>query len=208
MTTAWERVTSLFGAARELDADARAAFLDAACGGDVELRSAVESLLAEDGRDDGFLATPSNGAIRDLLDDAFAAGLASGEVLKDRYRIEERLGTGGQAVVYRATDLTLARTVVVKVMRADARANRRLKGRFELEMQALSRIDHPGVVGILDVGELLDGSPFLIIQHVPGVSLRVLLSGGALPPRRVAASCASLGPRLEPPTRRESRIRI
>lgn len=193
MTIPWERVTSLFGAARELDAGAQAAFLHAACGSDIELRSAVEALLAQDDRDDSFLATPAIGALRGIFDDALAAGLESGEVLKDRYRIEERLGTGGQAVVYRATDLTLGRTVVVKVMRADARANRLLKKRFELEMQALARIDHPGVIGILDVGELLDGSPFLIIQHVPGASLRLILSGGPLPPRRVAAILRELG---------------
>jgi serine/threonine protein kinase len=196
VSTSWERATTLFGAARELDADARAAFLDAACGADGALRSAVEELLAQDRPDDSFLATPSTSAIRDLLEHALEAELASGEVLQNRYRIEERLGTGGQAVVYRATDLTVGRTVVVKVMRAEARANRLLKKRFELEMQALSRIDHPGVVGILDVGELEDHSPFLIIQHVSGVSLRTLLTGSALPPTRVAAILRELGAAL------------
>jgi len=62
-----------------------------------------------------------------------------------------------------------------------------------LEMQALARIDHPGVVGILDVGELADGSPFLVIQHIPGVSLRTLLSAGAIPPGRAAVILRGLG---------------
>jgi tRNA A-37 threonylcarbamoyl transferase component Bud32 len=81
-------------------------------------------------------------------------------------------------------------------MRAAGRGNRPLKARFEREMQALSRIDHPGVVGILDVGDLADGSPFLVIQHIEGVSLRELLAGGPLESSRAAGVLRQLGAAL------------
>ena len=77
MTNEWARATSLFGAARELDAEARAAFLHAACGSDSELRAAVEGLLADDGREDSFLAPPSMTGIRGLSEQAIQ-DMASG----------------------------------------------------------------------------------------------------------------------------------
>jgi serine/threonine protein kinase len=63
-------------------------------------------------------------------------------------------------------------------------------------MRALARIDHPGVVGILDVGELEDGSPFLVIQHIPGVSLRQALSEGPIAAPRIAQIVRQIGAAL------------
>jgi tRNA A-37 threonylcarbamoyl transferase component Bud32 len=190
----WDRVTALFSAARILDTSGREAFLHAACESDAALRAEVETLLDADS-DDSFLARPPETAIRAAL--ASVPGLLSaGLILKDRYRIERPLGTGGQAFVYHATDLMLSRAVVVKVMRAAGRQNRWLKSRFEREMQALSRIDHPGVIGILDVGDLADGSPFLVIQYINGRSLRELLATGPLGASRTAGILRQLGAAL------------
>jgi hypothetical protein len=63
-------------------------------------------------------------------------------------------------------------------------------------MTALSRIDHPSVVGILDVGEIQDGSPFLVIQFVNGVSLREALQHGPLDHQRAARLLRELGSAL------------
>ena len=192
MNQHWERVTSFFGAARALDGEARASFLELACAGDDKLRADVDSLLAADALDDDFLSDPPWATLS-----AFdQAQLELGHVLKDRYRIDSELATGGQALVYRATDLLLTRPVVIKVMKVEGRRNQWLKSRFEQEMQALARIDHPGVVGILDVGDLDDGSPFLVIQYIPGTSLRQALSNGPLPPARVASLLRQIGSAL------------
>jgi tRNA A-37 threonylcarbamoyl transferase component Bud32 len=174
VNTTWERVTNLFGAARLLDAPARAAFLDTACAGDPELRTQIESLLEADAPEDGFLARP-----------AFQV-LGNGTVLNGRYVIDEPFGAGGHALVYRATDRVLGRPVVVKVLRAEPLLAVALKLRFTKEREALSRLDHPGVVGILDVGELGDGTPFLVIQFIDGLSLRDLLRDGPLEAARAA----------------------
>jgi tRNA A-37 threonylcarbamoyl transferase component Bud32 len=191
MTLDWDRVTALFGAARMLDAPSRDAFLAVACGDDPALRTQVEALLAAD-VDDAFLEQPAAGEVKAALE----ALLGPGAVVKSRYRIEQPLGGGGQGLIYRATDEVLSRAVVIKVMRAAGRVNQALKARFVLEMEALSRIDHAGVVGILDVGELGDGSPFLVMQHIDGVSLRELLDAGPLQPARAAAILRQLGAAL------------
>jgi serine/threonine protein kinase len=187
----WERVTSLFGAARALDVPARDWFLRAACGDD-ELRAEVEALLAADVSHDGFLEDPPWARLAPSSD----VGPALGAVLKGRYRVESELAVGGQALVYLAEDQALRRPVVIKVMRAEGRRIRSLKSRFQQEMRALARIDHPGVVGILDVGDLDDGSPFLVIQHIPGRSLREVLAQEPIPPTRAAAILRQMGSAL------------
>jgi len=194
MSERWDKVTSLFGAARALDLHLRDAFLRIACDNDDNLRREVEALLSTDVTDDGFMEDAPWAELGRVLVDR---SLEPGQVLKDRYRVEEELATGGQALVYRACDQLLGRLVVIKLMRAEGRRNRSLKSRFEQEMQALAHIDHPGVVGILDVGELDDGSPFLVIQHIPGTSLREALSRGPLPWPRAAAILRQIGAALE-----------
>lgn len=192
MNERWERVTSLFAAARVLHADQRASFLAIACEGDDALRADVEALLASDTADDDFLQDPPWAHLTQV----YARQLEGGQLLKNRYRIDSQLGEGGQALVYRATDVLLTRPVVIKVMRAEGRGNRWLKSRFEQEMKALARIEHSGVIGILDVGELDDTAPFLVIQHVEGVSLREALSHGPLPPARAARILRQMGSAL------------
>lgn len=182
MSERWERITSIFAAARALGAADRAAFLAVACTGDDSVRDDVEALLTADVPDDSFLQNPPWANVVH----PFAVTLNSGQVLKNRYRVDAPLAAGGQALVFRATDELLTRSVVIKVMRAEGRRNRWLKSRFEQEMRALASIDHPGVVGILDVGELEDSSPFLVMQYIPGISLREALARGPLTTARVA----------------------
>jgi serine/threonine protein kinase len=193
--THWERITEIFGAARELPPEARGPFLDEACERDSTLRSDVEALLAADVGQPGFLDEPlmGDGVVARL---AASAGLATGTVLKGRYRIDSTLGSGGQAFVYVADDMLLSRRVVVKIIRADAEHHEILRARLEHEKRALAALDHPAVVGILDVGVLDDGAPFLVIQYVEGVSVRQLLDGGPLERRRVADIVRGIGSAL------------
>lgn len=195
----WERVSSIFAAARTLEARARSSFLALACEGDDSLRTEIEALLAADTPDDGFLEQPPWQSFAQSVAIGFESpqGLTGGQVLSGRYRIERELGAGGQALVYLAHDQHLMmRPVVIKLMRGQGYRSRWLKSGLEREMQALARIDHPGVVGILDVGELEDGSPFLVIQHVAGASLRQLLSRGPIPPERAGGLIRQMGSAL------------
>jgi len=194
MTNDWDKVSDLFAAVRLLDGPARSAFLDSACSGDSALRAQIESLLAADAVHDDFLEPLGRLPVVDL--DCPSSILVPGQVLKDRYEIEERHDSGGQSIVYRATDRVLSRRVVVKVMRGAPARNARLAARFEGEMQSLSRIDHPAVIGILDVGVLDDGAPFLVIQYVDGVSVRELLQQGPVDRSQVARIVRAVGAAL------------
>lgn len=102
-----------------------------------------------------------------------------GVVLKNRYVIERELGRGGIGVVYFARDHQLVdKPVVIKVLlaeRGNSEEHRWLKRKFQLEIEALARIDHPGVVGALDVGQMPDGKQYLVMQFVEGTNLRAAM---------------------------------
>ncbi len=104
-----------------------------------------------------------------------------GVLLKDRYLVEGELGRGGIGVVYLARDTQLMnRRVVVKVLLEDssnALHNPWFKKKFEQEIEALVRLDHPGIVGVLDVGTMPDGKEFFVMQYVEGGPLRKFVNG-------------------------------
>jgi serine/threonine protein kinase len=105
-----------------------------------------------------------------------------GMLLKDRYLIEGELGRGGIGVVYLARDRQLLeRRVVVKVLLRetdDSALTPWLRKKFEQEIEALVRLDHPGIVGVLDAGAMPDGKPFFVMQFIEGVTLRSLVNEG------------------------------
>jgi tRNA A-37 threonylcarbamoyl transferase component Bud32 len=194
MSDHWERVTRLFDAARALGPAERSAFLGATCSGDEATRSEVESLLDSDEPDSFLSRAPSPLPLNALRE--WVTVPEAGQLLRDRYRLEARIATGGQALVYRATDEVLSRPVVVKVLRAEGRHDEWLQSRLTREKEALARIDHPGVVGILDTGELADGSPFLVIQFIEGQSLRERLREGPMHRSRAVAILRQIGAAL------------
>jgi serine/threonine-protein kinase len=108
-----------------------------------------------------------------------------GMVLHERYRIEKKLGDGGFGSVFLARDQRLMdKSVVVKILeRSD---NDWVWTKFQQEREALSRIEHPGVVGIQDAGELPDGQPYIVMQFVSGTTLRDALNTGTIPLSRIA----------------------
>ncbi len=93
-----------------------------------------------------------------------------GVLLKDRYQVDEKLGQGGMAAIYGATDTELGRKVVVKVPLLKFLSEEGFKERFELEIQGMINIEHPYVVSIFAKGEH-DGVPFFVIQYLAGGSL-------------------------------------
>ncbi|MBI2983914.1 MAG: serine/threonine protein kinase [Chloroflexi bacterium] len=92
-------------------------------------------------------------------------------VLDQRYRIVEPIGVGGSSQVYLAYDESLRRDVAVKVLDAQAASDPGLRKLFVREAQALAKLSHPNVVGVHDVGEV-DGLPYIVMEHLPGLSLK------------------------------------
>jgi len=97
----------------------------------------------------------------------------NGTTLDSRYSIEKQVGQGGVGVVYFARDQKLHhKPVVIKVLHEKSLQDSWVVQKFQQEKEALARVDHPGVVGILDTGELPDGKPYLVMQYIDGMTLR------------------------------------
>jgi eukaryotic-like serine/threonine-protein kinase len=94
-----------------------------------------------------------------------------GRVLDRRYRVDERIARGGMATVYRAHDLRLDRVCAVKVMHSDLGDDHDFGARFVREAHSAARLSHPNVVAVTDQGDD-DGMLFLVMEHVPGRTLR------------------------------------
>ena len=91
------------------------------------------------------------------------------------------------STVYLARDEQLAgKRVIVKFLPAWAPQYAWLRDRFRQEMEALARIDHYAVVGVLDTGESAEGLPYLVIEYIDGVTLRAEMQRGPMPIERVA----------------------
>src|SRR2546430_17218908 len=111
---------------------------------------------------------------------ARATELGMERVLQGRYKIEEPLGVGGSSQVYLARDQALNRDVALKVLDPAAAADGNLRRMFVKEARALAQLSHPNIVAVYDVGEV-DGAPFIVMEHLPGGSLKQRIErGGAL----------------------------
>jgi serine/threonine-protein kinase len=111
-----------------------------------------------------------------------------GEVLDGRYRIEKLLGRGGMGRVYRAEHVGIGRAVAVKVLDPRGGFEPSARQRFEREAVATGRLRHPNCVGVTDFGALPDGSLFLVMELLDGVTVDDLLADHPrLPPARAVA---------------------
>lgn len=97
-----------------------------------------------------------------------------------RYHILEQLGEGGMAVVYKAYDTRLERHVAVKVILPQKQHAEKFIKRFEREAKALAQLSHPNIVKVIDYGEH-EGLPFLVMEYLPGGTLKQKLSGKPMP---------------------------
>lgn len=100
--------------------------------------------------------------------------MRSGERINDRYRIEQQIGSGGMANVYRAHDEILNRTVAIKVLRSEFSHNEQFIRRFEREAHAATSLNHPNIVAIYDVGDEFD-TYYIVMEHVDGMTLKQYL---------------------------------
>ena len=94
-----------------------------------------------------------------------------GTLLSGRYRLDARIGSGGQSSVFRAFDTTLERQVAVKLLHRDVAADLDALERFRREARAVAQLSHPHVVGVLDTGED-PGNAFIVLEYVEGETLK------------------------------------
>lgn len=158
------RSRTIFEAAVDLPAPARAAQIEAACDGDAVLRRTVERLLAADAAAGAFLRP--------------GPAWASGEAEESRvgvYTLVRKLGEGGMGHVY----LAEPGPVAIKLIRRDLDPEI-IRRRFRRERETLSRLDHPGIARLLDGGTTSHGTPYLVLAYIDGVPLDEFCDAGRL----------------------------
>ncbi|MGV9269770.1 serine/threonine-protein kinase [Kitasatospora sp. NPDC003701] len=113
------------------------------------------------------------------------------------YRLEAEIGRGGMAVVYRAKDLRLGRTVAVKLLAPELARNEVFRQRFIHESEAAAAIDHPHIIPVFEAGEA-DGILFIAMRFVEGGDLRDLMNrGSAFTVERAARLALQIGSALD-----------
>ncbi len=178
----WERVRELFHHALSLPPEERAAFLRRETRADEDSRREIESLLAAHAEAEGFLSdSPARATGDDDLPTGIGA-LPSGTRL-GAFEILRLLGAGGMGEVYRARDTRLDREVAIKVLSGDLADDPGGRDRFEREARAISRMTHPHICTLYDVGAAeIDGreARFLVMELLDGETLAERLGRGAL----------------------------
>jgi serine/threonine protein kinase len=187
----WHQVGEIYHSALPLLQPERSTFVASVCRSDLALQREVNSLLEADDSSGNFLETAVfELGLKILMDDSSksfdtspmtdrpATDTLVGTTVDGRYPIEKKLGQGGVGAVYLARDHKLHdKPVVVKVLLEKSLRDAWVLQKFQQEKEALARVDHPGVVGILDTGDLPDGKPYIVMQYVAGLSLRDVIKG-------------------------------
>lgn len=114
-------------------------------------------------------------------------------LVAERYRLIRPLGRGGMAEVYLARDERLGREVALKRLSDSALGDAEARARFQREAQVAAAVTHPNVVSVFDWGEDADGTPFLVLEYVPGPTLAEhLRDQGRLPEERALGLAADI----------------
>src|SRR5579875_893746 len=181
MDERWQEIERIYHAARELDGNARAAFLAKTCDGDAVLRSQVERLLAQAERAEDFLETPAIEIAAEVIakekqwPGSPKPALEIGRMVA-HFRLDGKIGEGGMGEVYRARDTKLRREVALKVLPEDVAHDAQRMARFEREAQMLASLNHPNIATIHGLEEF-NGTRALVMELVEGETLEAKIVG-------------------------------
>jgi serine/threonine-protein kinase len=171
----WNRIQALFDAALELAAEDREDYLAKECAGDTVLLEELRALLAADAHSDGLwnrIAADTSATLPIGIETPNEVG---------PYRILEKIGAGGMGLIYRARDTRLQRDVALKFLPAHLNTAPEARERFLAEARAASRLDHPNICVIHDIGETHDAQLYLTMPFYQGETLEMRIARGPLP---------------------------
>jgi WD40 repeat protein/serine/threonine protein kinase len=170
-----------FAALDKSSSQERAAYLDQACAGDLELRRHVERLLGAQPKVGSFLQAPAVNlpATIDEPHDREKPGTRIGP-----YKLLQQIGEGGMGTVYMAEqEEPIRRKVALKIIKPGMDSAQVL-ARFEAERQALAMMDHTNIARVFDAGATESGRPYFVMELVHGVPITQFCDDGQLTPRQ------------------------
>ena len=143
-------------------------------------------------------ATQNIGSFATDASPAAKVELGPGVTLNERYLIDKELGRGGMGVVYLARDERLhGMPVVIKFLLDDSDQNAWQKKKFFQEAEALSRLNHPGIVRVIDRDQAADGTPFFVMEYVKGKALRSVMQTDGMDLEHAAHLIRQIGQALK-----------
>jgi eukaryotic-like serine/threonine-protein kinase len=171
MTTSSNALRDLFEETLALAPDARGAFLDARCGGDVELRTKIERMIAADADDDVVLEKSVDAVARALGDSDATEGLPPGTRIGP-FELIEILGEGGSSTVFRAARTVdgVRQVVALKLLRRSL-YSKDAQRQFRRERLALSQLRHPGIARLIEGGISESGLAYIALDLVEGTPI-------------------------------------
>jgi serine/threonine-protein kinase len=121
-----------------------------------------------------------------------------GQVLDEKYRLDEWLGEGGMGTVYRATHVLIDRPVAVKVLHPRYVEDEAAQQRFRREARAAGRLQHPNAVAVTDFGRTDAGCVYIVMELLEGRTLREVMAQDApLPTERVITLMSQIAAAVE-----------
>ncbi len=171
-----KRIRAIFCGALDIESGVeRKAYLDKECGGDLALRAEIETLLTSDSDADNFFSALLPGYEEPQGHILEKIGSVIG-----RYKLIEKIGEGGMAVVYSALqESPIKRQVAVKIIKLGM-DTKSVIARFEAERQALAIMNHPNIARVLDAGATDAGRPYFIMELARGPSITDYCDAGRL----------------------------
>ncbi len=194
-----ERLRHVFEQALSVPSDRRHAFIRDASDGDDLIQNELLSLIEAHDASDGYFEQLSKDVIaRALLateidtgDDAPLSGLEL-----SRYQVLERIGGGGMGVVFKARDTQLNRTVALKFLPRRDALNPGSRAQLIAEARAASRLDHPNIGVVYEIGEADDGRQFIAMAWYDGETLKERIRRGPVAETEAVAIALQLGDAL------------
>lgn len=185
----WDRIQEIYHAALALPQSERSTFVADACAGESDLLREVIAVVEAADPPTGFLDTPVTTLGSENL---------IGTTIGERYSVERELGRSVMSQVYFAWDQRLKeRAVVVKVLSQELLQDSDARRRFEKEVEALLRIDHPGVVRVMETNKLPDGRPYIVMPYVDGEMLRSQIPNEGMDLERAVSIIKQIGAALD-----------
>jgi serine/threonine protein kinase/tetratricopeptide (TPR) repeat protein len=189
-------IERIFHGSLQLAEEERRAYLVECCGGDAALLADVESLIRYAGQHTDDLRGHVAPTADDLLRQHVSASVFEPNAMLGPYRIERVLGQGGMGIAYLAFDTRLGRRVAIKTVGGVSAFLPKAADDLLREARAAATLVHPNIAALYDCGST-EGTPWFVMEYVPGVTLRTLLSQGSVPEEEVLRHAAQLVSALE-----------